>query len=204
VPAKERFFRDVEIKMTDAELAEAGRSLAAADYEVELLEEQKKNALKEWTTKIEAKQLMVRELRDKVRSGTKIIAIECRRLDNQTTFAVETFRIDTGELIDSRPMTTAERNAALNPTLPGVPTQPPDDGDAKADDEEQPAEDVPVEEDEDEPAAPAPTAPKPAPAMTSDYADPWERPEDSEPPAAPRKRGRPKKEPSATEGGGVT
>lgn len=134
MPTQTRFFKDITVKMTDQESAEAGRSLAAADYQVELIEEQKKGAMKEWATKIEAAELARKELRDKVRNGNKTIPVECRRFDNDKTFAVEIFRIDTEQLVDSRPMTTEERNRALNPTLPGVAATPLDDPQMSLDD----------------------------------------------------------------------
>src|SRR5215831_12202609 len=125
MPLNNRFFKDITVKMTDAEIAEVARSHAAASYQLELLEEDKKAAAKEWATRVEAAEIDVKKLRDKVRSGTKVIPVECRRAYNETTFAVETFRLDTSELVESRPMTTEERNRVLNPTLPGVQAEPP-------------------------------------------------------------------------------
>lgn len=68
-----------------------------------------------------------REVAEKVRSHEELRLVECfeRHAVPDTLFAVEVIRMDTSGIVETRPMTASERNAIVNPTLPGVHVDPP-------------------------------------------------------------------------------
>lgn len=67
-----------------------------------------------------------REVAEKVRSHEELRLVECyeRHAVPDTLFAVEVIRMDTDGIVETRPMTASERNAIVNPTLPGVHIDP--------------------------------------------------------------------------------
>ena len=51
--------------------------------------------------------------------------MECFERKDEARFVVELYRQDTGELVETRPMTAAERHDVLQVKLPGVSREPP-------------------------------------------------------------------------------
>jgi len=54
-------------------------------------------------------------------SREEIRDVECFETPAPSRMTVELFRADTGAFVSSRPMTAEEREAVLNPPLPGIP-----------------------------------------------------------------------------------
>ena len=63
---------------------------------------------------------LAKEVRE--RAEERDVSVDVRHDD--TRFSVETYRLDTGQVIDSRPMTEDEREDAVQPPLPGTGAKP--------------------------------------------------------------------------------
>lgn len=194
-PPPKPVFRDLPCKLTTDERERTAQALAQALDDRELVEEQKRETASQHKAQLEVLDARIGALKKRVISGEEVRPVPCHVVDDDRRYVVEWFRSDTGELVDSRPMTAEERNRILHPTLPKVALEP---APAPADEtqDEKPADedvrDAPPEVRET--AATAAKAQMPASSATL-FADPWDGPEDSTPPA-PRKRGRPRKETS--------
>jgi hypothetical protein len=113
-------FRDLKCKLTNDEWAAIAAQLANDGEKREQLEAQKKSEASAIKAKIDDVEKSISSLGVKVRTHEEIRAVECFEKADDKRFVVELYRDDTGELIETRPMTSAERHAVINPALPGV------------------------------------------------------------------------------------
>lgn len=106
----------LDVKMTEKELAELAPRIDSAIAEVEVLEEQKKSAALVWKSKIELAEERVRELRVFAASGKKKADVKVEERMIFETNSAEVWRLDTNEKIRFRALGLEERQASL----PGV------------------------------------------------------------------------------------
>lgn len=112
--------RTLPCRLTIEEWNAAAEALAESGYELAALDVEKKLAMasfKERAEKIEATQ---RELAAKVKTRSVPRPVEVFERSLPTRLVVEIYRADTGELVDTRPMTATERDDVVNPRLPGT------------------------------------------------------------------------------------
>lgn len=97
----------LDCKLTDEEIAKTAREMAALELEIEQTEGHKKAAVKQYSDELKEMRARARELARGVREGVIKRDVEVR--DEVHNLNMVTVRLDTGETIDSRPMTDAER-----------------------------------------------------------------------------------------------
>ena len=99
-------FNDEEKKALASRMAEA--SAKAEDLETE-----KKEVSASIKSRIETNAKELRDFGKKYRDGYEWRKMECRRVYLYSDSTVITYRTDTGEQVESRAMTTAERQQAI-------------------------------------------------------------------------------------------
>jgi len=106
--------RDLPVKLTVAEAQRRGIELAEAlqaKYDAEAHQTAIKATWKEELAQLEQD---IRRLRRIVGNGEELRPVECSEEKNWKNKTVETVRLDTGEMVDFRPMSTHELQADLD------------------------------------------------------------------------------------------
>jgi hypothetical protein len=103
-----KIIKDVPVTLTPVERERKGIELAEV-LQTKHDHEAHQNAVKaNWKKEIQETDVDISRLRRIVQTGKETRAVECKENPNWTTKLVEIFRLDTGELIDFRPMTEPE------------------------------------------------------------------------------------------------
>lgn len=118
-------FRDLKVKLTDAEWNAIASAMGAEQAKLIEEEQAKASAMSTYKDRIQALQAKLVELGEKVRSRVETRAVECFEKPDDKRFVVELYRADTGELVETRVMTAAERHEVVQATLPNVSKVPP-------------------------------------------------------------------------------
>lgn len=105
--------KSIEIPLTDAEVADKGRVLAGLEKEIEAA----KSLLKEECARLrsEVKVLEARRatVAGEIANGKGSVDVECEERLVFETNALQTVRLDTGEIVHERALTAAERQMSL-------------------------------------------------------------------------------------------
>jgi hypothetical protein len=121
-----KIFRDLKVKLQPAEWNAIASALGAEQAKLFECEAEKAEAMTGYKKRLEAHGNKMAELGEKVRSREETRAVECFERQDEQRFVVELYRQDTGELVETRPMTSAERHDVLQSSLPGVSKEPPE------------------------------------------------------------------------------
>lgn len=100
--------------LTSEELLHRGNELSRRLEEIDALKGEAKSAAETFKGQIEERQADVLRLRSAIRSGREHREVQCtwERDDEKLTMALR--RLDTSEVVESRPMTAEERQEKLN------------------------------------------------------------------------------------------
>lgn len=99
---------------THDELVEQAKRLAEANRQKQRLEDDKKNVVAEYTSRIATQTLEVAVLSEKVTNGYEHRDVECRVVYDEPKAGMKTiYRNDTGEKVDERQMNDEERQLKL-------------------------------------------------------------------------------------------
>jgi hypothetical protein len=127
-----KLFRDLKVKLTPEEWGANAAAMAAEQAKLAEVQSELAQANTTFKARIRTHNDKLHELGEKVRSREETRAVECIEKPDSKRFLVEVYRLDTGELVETRPMTAAERHSVLQATLPGVSVKGPFDGDDEA------------------------------------------------------------------------
>lgn len=111
------FLRSLPVRLTREELQERGAQLAATALEVARLKEAAKAKQRELKNAIDTKKEDAAKLARIVHSRSEDRLVSCVEVDDRARMMVETHRLDTGDVVDSRPMSDRERAEALQGLL---------------------------------------------------------------------------------------
>lgn len=103
------------VKLTDEEIktrAQEQQKLIQEHDEVEL---QRASISKSMKEQMEDLQLRVRKLKRAIESGTELRPVEVEERPDYEASKMDTYRLDTGEFVSSRPMEEGEKQVALFP-----------------------------------------------------------------------------------------
>lgn len=109
----EPFLKKLPVKLTEEERLQKADECASKLVEVRDLELEKAEQAKDMKAKISRAKLRVAELKDEIRTRTEIRDVECAESRDDSTQCIVTRRLDTGKIIDSRPMDDHERQTTL-------------------------------------------------------------------------------------------
>lgn len=121
-----KIFRDLKVKLTDAEWRAYVDAWGREQAKSKETQAQRAEAMAGFKSRLEAHENAEQDLGEKVRSREETRAVECFEKPDPERFVVELYRHDTGELVETRPMTAGERHEVVQATLPGVNKQPPE------------------------------------------------------------------------------
>jgi hypothetical protein len=111
--ADELVMMEVQCFLTEEEKIDRGRDLASHVRMVELLTSEKKEKVAAYKTKIDAHHLDAVHLSAALQNGYEYRSVECRRVMNYQLRIVDFVRVDTGELVLSRPMDIGEAQESM-------------------------------------------------------------------------------------------
>lgn len=106
------------VKLTREERAQASMRLSQAVDEIDETKRQLDTIKREFKDKDEKLQSEVRHLARKVRTGVEDRAVECEERANWANVTMELFRMDTGEMVNFRPMSREERQREMTYDAP--------------------------------------------------------------------------------------
>lgn len=105
--------RTLPVELGPEEYRATSRNLAQHIEELARTQDEKKATVGGFTQRIESLNSTIAELTSVVSSGKRWMAVECIETNNYDTGYVEMIRIDTGEVVESRPMGLEDRQAGL-------------------------------------------------------------------------------------------
>lgn len=105
--------RELPVKLTDAELRERAKELGAAIEDHAIAERQKKAAADDFKMQLEALDTKISNLGHIVTRGEEYRPVAITTRKDFERSKVETIRLDTNEVVDSRPMTLDEKQSGL-------------------------------------------------------------------------------------------
>ena len=114
--------RPLRVPLTDDEHRAKGQALAAQHEAVVLLEQQHKAAKAEMRDAESDAKAVLAALAWDVRTQSETRSIECEEIADYSKGTVDVVRLDTGAVVDTRPLSDAERQRTI------VPDPTPEDG----------------------------------------------------------------------------
>jgi hypothetical protein len=115
-----KIWRDLKVLLTEEEWAAVSLACANEEQVLDAAKASMKEAVTEFKENIAASEKKMRALNEMIRTHKETRAVECFEKHDVNKFTVELYRMDTGEMVESRPMTASERHAATQPRLPGT------------------------------------------------------------------------------------
>ncbi len=112
--------RRLPCRLSQDEWSASASALAQAWHDLAMLDVERKLATAALKQRLELLEAAAAELGGKVRTHEEMRDVEVFERPAPSRLCVEIYRADTGELVDTRPMTAAERDEVVNPRLPGV------------------------------------------------------------------------------------
>lgn len=106
--------RLLPVPLTDRERLEIGESIADAQMKAEQAEKDKKAADEGYKGVIEGAYADVSSLTKQLRRGKKDVMVQCQIRKDYRLGHLRTIRMDSGEVLEDRPMTTAERQMGMH------------------------------------------------------------------------------------------
>lgn len=101
--------------LTDTEIADAARELAKANARRASIEQQKKEVDSQLKGEIEAQNTVIARLAQLINAGHEYRNIDCRvELDTPEAGKKTIVRLDTGEVVNIKPMTDADRQMVID------------------------------------------------------------------------------------------
>lgn len=107
------FERTLPVKLTVPELVERGYMLADEQTKKRSIESAKKSANEDFKAKLETAEEEIARLTRIVHQKAEERPVKCREKRDYKRSVIEVIRLDTGEIVDSRVMTEAERQREI-------------------------------------------------------------------------------------------
>lgn len=112
---KQKYVEYLKCDLTDAEIADAARELARANNRKGSIESQKKEVDAQLKAEIAAQESVISRLSALIESGHEYRNIDCRvELDTPEPGRKTVVRLDTGEIVNVKPMTDADRQMVID------------------------------------------------------------------------------------------
>lgn len=106
--------RELPVPLTDPERLQLGQDMAAAQSKAEQTERDKDAADKAFKGQIEAAYADVSDVAQKLRFGKVHRTVSCQHMMDYRLGRIRVVRMDTGEEIESRSMTSQERQMGMS------------------------------------------------------------------------------------------
>ena len=117
-PKRERMLvrkvtKALPVKLTDDEVLQYGRDIARAYGDKARIESEFDSVKADYKGKISEQESIVEKLSPRVHSGIETRDVECEEVKNWTAATVRVTRLDTHEVIESRPMREDEKQMQI-------------------------------------------------------------------------------------------
>ena len=109
----EPFSRELPCELTDVELLTHSKDLAKLNQDLVEKETRKKEVASDYAAQLSAITSTIQVESRKVATGIEYRFVECQWVPNFTEDINELFRLDTGEIIETRAITQQDRQAEL-------------------------------------------------------------------------------------------
>ena len=109
-----RVTKALPVNLTDDEVLKYGRDIARAHAERDNIASRAKSVAKDYASKVSEQDAIIGKLSPRVHSGIETRDVECEEIKNWTAATVTITRLDTGEVIESRPMREDEKEMQLS------------------------------------------------------------------------------------------
>ncbi|MBW3637025.1 MAG: hypothetical protein KY445_11290 [Armatimonadetes bacterium] len=106
--------RRLYVPLTNDELLDRGQKLARAKVDLDNIESEKKSAADGFKLKIEDKKGEITDLARAINTKQELRPVEVEDRKNYGTAQMETYRLDTQKVIDTRPLTPNEMQTQLD------------------------------------------------------------------------------------------
>lgn len=110
-----RVEQDLPVRLKDSELLNLGDEVSKLHDEIRALRIAKKSRVEELTGEIKAKESAIAALVTQIRTRTQTRAVPCEEEFVHKDGIVVTRRLDTKQIVGTRPMTPSERQPSLFP-----------------------------------------------------------------------------------------
>lgn len=111
------------VVMTAQEKAKKSQEMAARVRELEEAEQRHKDQKREMKEHEDGLRIRIRKLAEEVAKGTEDRLVDVHEVPSLSERMMHTYRLDTDDLVSSRPMTPAELDDARQERLPGIEVQ---------------------------------------------------------------------------------
>ena len=115
---KRKVTKPLPVKLTDREILQYGKDMVRAMADTERIETEFDSVKKDYKAKIAEQQAVVDKFSPRIHSGIETRDIECVEIKNWTNGTVRVNRMDTGEIIESRPMREDEKQMEMSGVTP--------------------------------------------------------------------------------------
>lgn len=105
--------RTLPVYLTEDERMAASKKLAETLWERDQKQDEAKSKAAEYRDGIKKLSVTISELQTVVQSGVQHRLVDCEDRKNVAAGTVETYRLDTGEMVESRPMTGVEKQVDM-------------------------------------------------------------------------------------------
>jgi hypothetical protein len=112
--------RKLKVRLTDVEWGAAAKQLGSVQADLNDMKQAQAQYVAEFKVAYQGLNEKFAQLGECVRSGEETRTVECMERGDAKRLVIELYRVDTGELVETRPMTSQEREDALQVTLPGM------------------------------------------------------------------------------------
>lgn len=105
--------KTLKCQLTDGEFMQRSRSLAYAITRLNVLEEEKAEAMADFKARLKGQMNSVQAIKTVVAEGAEYRQVTCDQVADFTSNKVDTIRLDTGEVVDTRALEAWERQKLL-------------------------------------------------------------------------------------------
>ena len=106
--------RQLLYKFTGSELKKISQEMAYTVGELDAVEQEKKDTAAAFKDRMEVLSNKIKDAAHKINSGQEQRLIDCEVVKNFDLNVVRVYRLDTGEIVEERAMTTEERQRELD------------------------------------------------------------------------------------------
>jgi hypothetical protein len=114
-PEVKTVIREFTRPLTEIEIAEKGKELADKVREYDQVDNERKDVSRDYGDQLKALDAVIQKLAKEVKEGNQIHEVPCYERPNYVDKAVEAVNEETGDVLDSRPMTEEEKQMPMWP-----------------------------------------------------------------------------------------
>lgn len=124
--SEKRVTKEIAVQLTEVERRKAGEEIASLVLLSQQIDDERRAAAKASGEKLKEISTRIRKRARAIRDGSELRMVDCIEREVFETNTVDTIRVDTGETVESRAMSTEERQESLAFPAPNGDDEPAD------------------------------------------------------------------------------